>query len=67
MFKAYPDDFVERFLTQDECWVHLFEPETKRQSMQWKHSTSPATKKPKVVPSIKKMMPLSFGIQRALC
>ena len=44
-FEADPDRFVERFLTQDECWVHRFEPETKRQSMQWKHSTFPAPKK----------------------
>ena len=48
-FEADLDRFVERFLTQDECqdecWVHHFEPETKRQSMQWKHSTSPAPKK----------------------
>ena len=36
-FAADPDRFVERFLTQDKCWVHHFEPETKRQSMQWKH------------------------------
>ena len=25
-FEADPDRFVERFLTQDECWVHHFEP-----------------------------------------
>ena len=43
-FEADPDRFVERFLTQDECWVHHFEPETKKQSMQWKHSTSPVPK-----------------------
>ena len=67
MFQADIDDFVERFLTQDECWVHHFEPETKRQSMWWKHSTSPATKKAKVVPSVKKVMPLSFEMQKALC
>ena len=41
-FEADPDRFVERFLTQDECLVYHFEPEIKRQSMQWKHSTSPA-------------------------
>ena len=33
-FEADPDRFVECFLTQDECWVHHFEPGTKRQSMQ---------------------------------
>ena len=47
-FKADPDRFVELFLTQDECWFHHFEPETKRQSMQWKHSTSPSPKNAKV-------------------
>ena len=30
MFEADPDSFVERFLAQDECWVHQFKPETKR-------------------------------------
>ena len=29
-FEADPADFIERFITQDECWVHHFEPETKR-------------------------------------
>ena len=30
-FGADPANFLERFLTQDECWVHHFEPEAKRQ------------------------------------
>ena len=59
-FEADPDRFVERFLTQDEFWVHHFEPETKRQSMQWKHSTSPAPKKVKVVSSAGKVMASVF-------
>ena len=59
-FEADPDRFVERFLTQDECWIHLFEPETKKQSMQWKHSTSPAPKKTKVVLSAGKVMASVF-------
>ena len=29
-FEADLDRFVELFLTQGECWVHHFEPETKR-------------------------------------
>ena len=60
IFEADPDRFVERFLTQDECWVHHFEPETKRQSMQWKHSTSPAPKKANVVSSAGKVMASVF-------
>ena len=59
-FESDPDRFVERFLTQDECWLHHFEPETKRQSMQWKHSTSPAPKKVKVVSPAGKVMASVF-------
>ena len=59
MFEAHPQGFVERFLIQDEYWVHHFEPETIRQSMQWKHSTS-APKKDKVVPSAGKVMASIF-------
>ena len=33
LFETNPDSFLERFFTQDECWVHHFEAETKRQSM----------------------------------
>ena len=58
-FEADPDRFVERFLTQNECWIYHFEPETKRQSMQWKHSTS-APKKAKVVSSARKVMASVF-------
>ena len=33
-FEADPASSLDRFLTQDECWVNHFEPETKRQSVQ---------------------------------
>ncbi|GFR97237.1 histone-lysine N-methyltransferase SETMAR [Elysia marginata] len=32
-------------ITGDETWVHLNAPETKRNSMTWKHPSSPVTKK----------------------
>ena len=40
-----PDDFIDRVVTQDETWVHHFDPESKMQSMQWKHPISPPPKK----------------------
>jgi hypothetical protein len=40
--------------------VHHFEPESKQQSMQWKHTSSPLTKKLKNVPSAKKIMLILF-------
>lgn len=60
LLEADPDSFLERFLTQDECWVHHFEAETKRQSMQWKHPSSPPPKKAKVVSSAGKVMASVF-------
>ena len=65
-FEAGSDRFVERFFTQDECWVHHFEPESKWQSMQWKHSTSPAPKKAKVVSSAGKVMASVFRYAKGI-
>lgn len=67
LFEAGPASFFERFLPQDECWVHHFDPEIKQQSMQWKHPSPPPSVKAKVVPLAGKVMPPSSGIQRALC
>jgi len=50
---------LSRIITGDESWVHHYEPETKRASMQWKHPTSPAHKKFKVTPMA--------GIAKAYC
>ena len=36
----YEDD-PEEFMLCDETWVHHFDPEAKKQSMQWKHPGSP--------------------------
>ena len=38
MFQHNPDEFLRRFITVDETWIHYFTPETKEQSKQW---TSP--------------------------
>lgn len=48
--------FLERIVTGDETWVHHFEPESKRQSMEWKHPRSPVRKKFKSQPSAGKLM-----------
>ncbi|UYV72456.1 hypothetical protein LAZ67_9003230 [Cordylochernes scorpioides] len=51
-----PEEFVNRFVTMDETWAHHFTPESKQQSMQWRHSGSPPPKKAKPVPSAGKVM-----------
>ena len=39
-------EFLNIVITGDESWVYGYDPETKAQSSQWKHSTSPRPKKP---------------------
>jgi histone-lysine N-methyltransferase SETMAR len=48
--------FLDRIVTMNEVWVHLYEPETKRQSMQWKHTDSPPPRKFRVERSAAKVM-----------
>jgi hypothetical protein len=38
-------DLVNSVITCDETWIFMYDPETKRQSMQWKSATSPRPKK----------------------
>ncbi|XKL63124.1 hypothetical protein PGB90_005488 [Kerria lacca] len=35
------NDLISRIVTCDETWIHYNNPESKRESMQWKHTTSP--------------------------
>ena len=38
-------EFIKTIITSDETWVYGYDPETKFQSSQWKHSESPRPKK----------------------
>ena len=51
---------MNHLVTQDETWVHHYDPEAKRQSMQWKHTDSPTPLKFKVTSSSKKVMASVF-------
>ena len=50
------EKFFRRVVTGDETWLRNWDPETKQESMQWKHSCSPAIKKFKTQPSSQKVM-----------
>ena len=52
--------FLDRIITGDETWVHHYEPESKRTSMEWRHPTSPKTKKFKAEKSAGKVMATIF-------
>jgi len=54
-FRRDPNDFLSLLVTMDETW---FDPETKQQSMEWRHSGSPrpAPKKIRVQKSAGKVL-----------
>ncbi|GFO06730.1 transposase [Plakobranchus ocellatus] len=54
------NNLFDNLITGDETWVHLNTPETKRDSMTWKHPSSPVTKKFKVQRSAAKVMATVF-------
>jgi len=37
-FRHDPNDFLSRLLTMDEPWLYHYDPETKEQSKEWRHS-----------------------------
>lgn len=59
-FEQSGDDFLQRLVTVDETWLHHYDPETKQQSMQWRHSGSPRPKKFKTQRSAGKVMATVF-------
>jgi hypothetical protein len=38
-------NILQRVITGDESWIYKYDPETKRQSEEWKHSGSPRSNK----------------------
>lgn len=58
--------FLKRIVTGDETWVHHYEPESKRRSMEWRHSDSPRKKKFKSQASAGKVMATVFWDQEGV-
>jgi hypothetical protein len=58
--------FLDNIVTGDETWVHHITPETKRNSMMWKHPSSPTTKKFKMTTSVHKVMVTVFWDMKGL-
>jgi hypothetical protein len=52
--------FLDLIVTRDETWVLHFTPESKQQSMVWKHPGSPVAKKFRRMPSVGKLMVTVF-------
>jgi hypothetical protein len=60
-YEEQRDDFLDYILTGDETWVFHHTPETKQQSMQWRHTHSPSAKKFRTSMSTSKIMATVFG------
>ena len=45
MLRENQENFFSRIITGNETWVHHHDPETKQESMQWKHKGSTIPKK----------------------
>ncbi|GFS06420.1 histone-lysine N-methyltransferase SETMAR [Elysia marginata] len=54
------EENIQRIVTGDESWVHHYGPESKRQSMEHRHKSSPSPRKFKVVASARKVMLIVF-------
>ena len=55
-FRRDPNDFQSRLVTTNETWFYHYDPETKQQSMEWRHSGSPRPKKLRVQKSAGKVL-----------
>ena len=51
---------LDALLTCDESWIYCYDPETKRQSSQWKHAGSPRPKKARQSKSTHKLLMILF-------
>jgi len=63
-FNKNKTDFVHRFITMDETWIHHYTPESKQQSKRWTEASCLAPKKTSLVPSAGKVC---FGMLKAFC
>jgi hypothetical protein len=55
-YEAESDSFLDRIITGDETWCHHYKPESKWQSMEWRHVNSPSKNKFKTLPSAGKVI-----------
>ena len=65
IFLRDPSDFLSRLLTMDETWLYHYDPETKQQSVEWRHSGSHRPKRFRVQIPLEKFSPRFSGIKTA--
>jgi len=64
-FEKEGEDILKKIITGDETWVHHYDPENKRQSMEYHHKESPQPKKFKTWASAgKDMLNVFWNLER---
>ena len=66
LFYRNPDEFLRRYITVDETWIHDYTPETKEQSKQWVFEGERVPKKAKTLKSSVKVMATVFWDARRI-
>ena len=56
LYNENPEDFISRVITNDEIWIHHYDPESKQESMQWVEKGSKPPTKARVRASAGKVM-----------
>jgi len=64
-FRHDPNDFMSRLVTMHETWLYHYDPETKQQLMEWRHSGSPRPKNSECKNPLDKFSPRFFWIKTA--
>ena len=64
-FRRDPNDFLSQLVTMDETSLYHYDPETKQQSMEWRHSGSPRPKSSECKNPLEKFSPQFFAIKTA--
>jgi len=59
-FLRDPNDFLSRLVTMDETWLYHYDPETKQQLMEWRHSGSHRPKTFRVQKTAEKVLASIF-------
>lgn len=60
LFNKNKNEFLRRYVTMDETWLHYFTPESNRQSASWTASDEPRPQRPKTQQSAGKVMASVF-------
>jgi len=64
-FRRDSKDFLSRLVTMDETWLYHYAPETKQQSIEWRHCGSPRPKYSKGKNPLENFSSRFFGIKTA--